>query len=264
MKDAISIVRVFRHSIRLYVSQARYLLTTSAIAGMMVAVISALPLAISGLFGALALAVNIGVVVLFTAAVIELVSEFRAGKRNPRLRVVICRVRPALGQLLASGLVTGIIMSFLFFLGSALASGLLIGSALVARPHLTVAVPVLIVVTAVFFVPGLLLLTVWSVVAPVAVLERPGRLRSLARSRELVGPSRWRVLAAIIVLLMPLGIIAVCIALLSNVVGSVPGIIAGVLVSIIVAPIPPLVSTLLYFELAGFGVGGMISTPAVG
>lgn len=264
MKGTVSVVKVLRHAIQLYVSQARQLLTTSAIAGATVAVISLTPSVISGLFGVLALVVDIGVVLLFTAAVIEFVSEFHAGNRSPRLRVLIQRVRPSLGQLLASGLVAGVVTSFLILLGSALASGLLISDALGMHSHLAGVAPVLIIGTIVFFAPGLLLLTVWSVVAPVAVLERPGGLRALARSRELVDRSRSRVLAVVIALLVPLGIIATFIAMLSDAVGTVPGIVAGALVGIVVAPMPPLVSTSLYFELAGLGASYVTSRPVMG
>ncbi len=44
-------------------------------------------------------------------------------------------------------------------------------------------------------VPGLFLLTILFVAAPVAVLERPGVFASLSRSEELTKGNRWRVLA---------------------------------------------------------------------
>ena len=48
-------------------------------------------------------------------------------------------------------------------------------------------------------VPGLILLTLWSVAAPVVVLERPGGLRALGRSRELVRGNGWNVFGVILV-----------------------------------------------------------------
>ena len=47
-------------------------------------------------------------------------------------------------------------------------------------------------------VPGLFLLTIWAVVAPVCVLERPGILASFGRSRELVRGHGWTVFAALV------------------------------------------------------------------
>jgi hypothetical protein len=42
--------------------------------------------------------------------------------------------------------------------------------------------------------PGTYLLIVWSVAIPVVVLERPGGLRALTRSSDLVRGHRWKVL----------------------------------------------------------------------
>ena len=64
---------------------------------------------------------------------------------------------PVIGQLILVGIVAGI--------------GIVIGFVLI-------------------IVPGLILLTIWSVAAPVVVLERPGGLRALRRSRELVQRQR--------------------------------------------------------------------------
>ena len=48
-------------------------------------------------------------------------------------------------------------------------------------------------------VPGLILLTMWWVAVPAAVVERPGIIRSLRRSAELTKGHRWRVFAIIII-----------------------------------------------------------------
>lgn len=50
----------------------------------------------------------------------------------------------------------------------------------------------------------LLLITAWSVAVPVAVLERPGGLRSLGRSRQLVRGNR---LSALMVILLVAAVI---------------------------------------------------------
>ena len=51
-------------------------------------------------------------------------------------------------------------------------------------------------------VPGLFLLTIWALVAPVVVIERKGVMASLERSRELVRGHGWQVFAVIVVLLL--------------------------------------------------------------
>ena len=42
------------------------------------------------------------------------------------------------------------------------------------------------------FAPGLFLLTIWAVLAPVIVIERVGAIESFGRSRGLVRGERWR------------------------------------------------------------------------
>ncbi|WP_174279985.1 hypothetical protein [Sphingomonas bacterium] len=47
--------------------------------------------------------------------------------------------------------------------------------------------------TMLLIVPGIMLVVMWSVAAPVLVIERPGILAALARSRALTRGHRWRV-----------------------------------------------------------------------
>jgi hypothetical protein len=75
-------------------------------------------------------------------------------------------------------------------------------------------VPVLVLV------PELFLLTVWSVVVTVAVLERPGGLRALGRSRALVRGNGWRVLTLILTLALPLTVIVSVVDRVAHTTGS--------------------------------------------
>lgn len=242
-------MRALGRAVHIYVSGARRLLVASAIAVLIVAAMSLLP-SVLGALGVLTLIVDVGVLVLFTAVVTELVSELHQGRPNSQLRVLVRCVRPALGQLLASGLAAGVATILLFSLGSALAAVLLLAAVLEMHAHLLNPALIAVIGVIVSFVPGLLLLTMWSVAGPVAVLERPGGLGALGRSRELVRRSRRRVLVVMIALVVSLSIVGRIVNALSDA-GTVPGTIAGVLVGIVLAPMLPMVSTLLYFELAG-------------
>ena len=51
-------------------------------------------------------------------------------------------------------------------------------------------------------VPGLFLLTIWAVVAPVTVLERPGIFAAFGRSRELVRGHGWTVFGALVLVFL--------------------------------------------------------------
>ncbi len=85
---------------------------------------------------------------------------------------------------------------------------------------------------ALFIVPGLILMTLWWVAIPVAVIERPGVLGSLGRSSNLTAGYRWHIFAIILILLVAqhaidLGIGAGLAALGSPVAGSVAQWIAA-------------------------------------
>jgi len=53
-----------------------------------------------------------------------------------------------------------------------------------------------------FVLPGLVLMTLWWVAIPVAVIERPGVLASLGRSSNLTAGYRWHIFAIVLILLV--------------------------------------------------------------
>ena len=104
---------------------------------------------------------------LFTGMVVELVADVQDGRRDATVGQLLRAVTPVLGQLILVGIVAGV--------------GIVIGFVLI-------------------IVPGLILITIWSVAAPVVVLERPARPGALRRSRELVRGNGWQVFGVIFVL----------------------------------------------------------------
>ena len=125
---------------------------------------------------------------------------------------------PVLGQLILVGIVAGV--------------GIVIGFVLL-------------------IVPGLILITIWSVAAPVVVLERPGVFAALARSRELVRGNGWQVFGVILVLDILVVIVGSGIELGADSAGSGVGIVARVIVGVLSAPLSALAAAVLYFELRG-------------
>jgi hypothetical protein len=98
-------------------------------------------------------------------------------------------------------------------------------------------------------VPGLILITIWSVAAPVVVLERPGAIRALGRSRELVRGHGWRVFGVIFALDILVVVIGSAIGLAADSAGSSVGIVARVIIGVLTAPLSALAAAVLYFEL---------------
>jgi len=94
--------------------------------------------------------------------------------------------KPALGELLSHGLNRA-----LPILGISLLFGMAAGFGFVL-----------------FVVPGLILLTMWAVVVPVTVVERPPGLGAFGRSAALTRGSRWAIFGLALVYLIVAGIVS--------------------------------------------------------
>jgi len=114
---------------------------------------------------------------------------------------------------------------------------------------LRAATPVLGQLILVGIVPGLILITIWSVAAPVVVLERPGVFAALGRSRELVRGNGWQVFGVIFVLFFLVIIVSSAIQIGADSAGTGAGIVARVIVGILTGPISGLAAAVLYFDL---------------
>jgi hypothetical protein len=102
-----------------------------------------------------------------------------------------------------------------------------------------------------FVIPGLVLLTQWSVAAPVVVLERLSPTQALGRSRRLVAGNGWRVFSVLIVTLLIVS--AVDVLLLSAAAGISDSVVvlasANLIGGVLTAPLFALASAVLYLAL---------------
>jgi uncharacterized membrane protein len=98
-------------------------------------------------------------------------------------------------------------------------------------------------------VPGLFLLTIWSVVAPVTVLERPGILAAFGRSRELVRGYGWNVFGVMIVALLVTFVVSLIGEGLVSSLGDEGEAVGRWVVSVLTAPFTALLAAVLYFGL---------------
>lgn len=102
-------------------------------------------------------------------------------------------------------------------------------------------------------IPGLILLTFWSVGAPAIVVEGVGVIDAFRRSWRLVRGNAWQVFGALLVtLLIAIGI-GIVLALIATPIGDgeVATGIASIVSGALTAPIFALAVSVLYFELAG-------------
>ena len=217
MTDRLDVGAVIRRVFDIYVDQYSVLLPASAVVFVITGIVSALLVAAAPGLALIALLLSLIAGTLFTGMVVELVSDVQDGRRDHSAGELLRAAAPVLGQLLLVGIVAGI--------------GILIGFFLI-------------------IVPGLILLTIWSVAAPVVVLERPaGVFAALGRSRELVRGNGWQVFGVIFVLFFLVIIVSSAIQIAADSAGTGAGIVARVIVGILTGPISGLAAAVLYFDL---------------
>lgn len=154
--------------------------------------------------------------ILYQGMVVKLVQDVQDGRRDHTVGELLQSVEPVFWPLVA--------VSILFGIGIGIGFVLLI-------------------------VPGLILLTIWSVVAPVTVLERPGVFAAFGRSRELVRGNGWNVFGVIVVVFLTVAVISIAAGLIASGLGSVGRSLVQWAVNAALAPIPALGASVLYFTL---------------
>lgn len=154
--------------------------------------------------------------VLYQGFVVELVSDVQDGRLDSTFGSLLDSVTPVLGPLLG--------VSILFAIGVGIGFVLLI-------------------------VPGLILLTIWSVVAPVTVLERPGVFAAFGRSRRLVRGNGWNVFGVIVLV----WVLSLAVTLVAAAIAAPLGHVGRDLVqwaaSVLLAPVVALSASVLFFAL---------------
>ena len=154
--------------------------------------------------------------IVYQGMVVELVQDIQDGRRDHSIGDLIRSVEPVFWPLVA--------VSILF--GLALAIGFVL-----------------------LIIPGLILLVIWSVVAPVTVLERPGVFAAFGRSRELVRGNGWNVFAVIVLVFLAVAVIGIAAGVIAAGLGSVGRALVQWAVNAALAPITALSASVLYFAL---------------
>jgi hypothetical protein len=209
---------VIRRVFEIYVDQAPVLMPAAAVLFVFTGIIAELLVVASPGLLLVALLIELVAGTLFTGMVVELVADVQDGRRDASPRQLLRAVAPVLGPLIAVGIVAAI--------------GVVIGLFLI-------------------IVPGLILLTLWSVAAPVVVLESPGVFPALRRSRELVRGNAWQVFGVIVVLYIMVNVVSFIIEGIAATAGSGVGIVVRVIVGVLTAPLVALAASVMYFELRG-------------
>jgi hypothetical protein len=177
----------------------------------------------AGIFWAL-IAFTIGIVGYFwvQGALVELVRDVRDGRADRSIGETYATVQPRLPALIAAGILAAL--------------GIGIGLIL-------------------FIVPGLFLLTIWSMLVPVIVIEGRAAGESFSRSREIVRGNGWPVFGLILITFITIGIASAVIRLVFS---PLPDFLDAWLGSLVAhsltVPFAAAALTTAYFKLAAAAV----------
>jgi hypothetical protein len=159
---------------------------------------------------------------LYTGFVVKLVQDVRDGRRDDTVGDLFSAAAPAILPLIAFGI--------LYAIGVGIGFVLLI-------------------------VPGLFLLTFWSLGAPAIVIERAGPIEAFGRSWRLVKGEGWSVFATLLVVVLIVIGVGIVLAAIAAPIGDgeAATYVASIVANAITAPIFALAVSIMYFDLGGGG-----------
>jgi hypothetical protein len=157
---------------------------------------------------------------IYVGFVVNLVEDVRDGRRDHGVADLFSAAQPAIPALIGFGI--------LFAIGVGVGFLLLI-------------------------VPGLFLITMWSVGAPAIVVERIGSIDAFGRSWNLVKGDGFSVFLALLVILIIVIAIQVVLAAIGAAIGLGGQIVASIVSNVLTAPIFAIAVSVMYFDLAGGG-----------
>lgn len=163
-------------------------------------------------------AVGLAASFLYTGYVVKLVQDVRDGRRDFTVGELFSHAAPYVGTLVLNGILAGIAI----FIGFVL-----------------------------IIVPGLILLTIWAVIAPSIVIEDKGVFEAFGRSRELVRGHGWQVFGAIVIAFLIVFAVGIVAGVIGSSISDAGRIILGTIANVLTAPVAALVSSILFFDLGG-------------
>jgi hypothetical protein len=213
-----------------YKAHWQHLLPFALVVYLILGVVSLLLTLALGWFGAL-LGAFIGIIGVFwlQGALVEAVADIRDGRADLTMGQTFARAQARLGTLAGAGILAGL----------AIALGLVL-----------------------LIVPGLYLITIWSVLIPVIVLERRDVMAAFGRSRELVRGYGWSVFGVIVLCFLILIGVSFVVAILTVWIGGAAGeYVRSVISNTIGIPFLALALTNLYFRLRALKEPAVAAVP---
>jgi len=154
--------------------------------------------------------------VFYGGMVVNLVRDVQDGRRDHGMGELFRSVTPVLLPLVGLAIVAGVAIAIGFVL---------------------------------IIIPGLILLTIWSVAAPVMVIEHPGVFAALGRSRDLVRGYGWPVFGTIILAALIELAVNIVAAIVASGLSDAATAVVNWIAATLTAPVFALTSAVLYFAL---------------
>lgn len=181
------------------------------------------------ILGLLAAIVRLAGHALYTGFVVNLVQDVRDGRRDQTIGDLFSAASPAILSLIVFGILFGLGVGIGFLL---------------------------------LIVPGLFLLTFWSVGAPAIVVEGIGPLEAFGRSWRMVRGNAWSVFGVLLIIFLIVLVISFILSAIATPIGDGALIVASIVSAALTAPIFSIAVTVLYFELGGGREAAPAAAPA--
>lgn len=163
---------------------------------------------------------------LYVGFVVKLVEDVRDGRRDEDIGDLFSSATPAILPLIGFSILAGI--------------GVAIGLVLI-------------------IIPGLVLLTFWSVGVPAIVAERAGVFDAFGRSWNLVRGNAWSAFGVLVIVTLIWVAVGVVLVATANPIGDGAILVANVVAGALTAPIFALAVSVMFFDLGG---GRVVEAPA--
>jgi hypothetical protein len=220
MNEKLDTARVFERIFEIYRDQFTLLIPAALVLFLPVALLTGLLFAGTvGFFEYLIILIVSAIAgVWYQGTVVEAARDILDGRRDHTLGSVLRSVTPVIVPLAIAGILAGVATGIGFVL---------------------------------LIVPGLFLLTIWAVIAPVIVIERVPAMESFGRSRELVRGNGWQVFGVVVVVYLLQVVTSLVLRSIANSVADsfATFAVAELLVRLLVAPLSALAAAVLFFEL---------------
>lgn len=231
MEKKLRVGETLKETFAIYRDQAGVLLPVAFWLFLGVAIADALTKDMVGGF-LLATVLSLAVATLYQGMVVGLVEDVQDGRRDSSVGDLMRSVAPVVLRLLGAGLLVGI--------GAGIGFVLLVA-------------------------PGLYLITIWAVTAPVIVVERRSVFDALGRSRQLVRGNGWPVLGVLVLAFLIAAVVGAALALLAHAIADseILAIVLSALGTMVTAPIGALIASVLYFRLIEIGRKAAVEDPSI-